>query len=84
MADLRGALLAAAEEAEKMQDQIDANEADLRNTQAELENTRQLLINTRNLVEELYTKNEGLKKKLINAGELMHNMAEILISATDL
>jgi hypothetical protein len=42
------------------------------------------LINTHNLVEELYTKNEGLKKKLINAGELMHNMAEILISATDL
>ena len=84
MADLRGALLAAAVEAEKMQDQIDANEADLRNTRAELENTRQLLIHTHNLVEELYTKNEGLKKKLIDAGKLMHNMAEILISATDL
>lgn len=84
MADLRGALLAAAEEAEKMQDQIDTNEVDLRNTQTELENTRQLLINTRNLVEELYTKNERLKKKLINAGELMHNMAETLLSAADL
>lgn len=84
MADLRGALLAVAEEAEKMQVQLDTNEVDLHNTQAELENTRQLLLNTRNLVEELYTKNEKLKKKLINAGELMHNMAEILISATDL
>lgn len=84
MADLYGALMAAAEEAEKMQDQIDANEADLRNTRAELENTRQLLLNTRNLVEELYTKNELLKKKLINVGELMHNMAETLLSAADL
>jgi hypothetical protein len=84
MADLRGALLAAAEEAEKMQDQIDANEADLRNTQAELENTRQLLIATRNLAEELYTKNEGLKQKLIDAGELMTQIAETLLSAADL
>lgn len=84
MADLRGALLAAADEAEKLQLQVEANEVDLNNTKAALDNTRQLLIHTRNLVEELYTKNEGLKKKLINAGELMHNMAEILISAADL
>ena len=84
MADLRGALLAAAEEAEKMQDQIDTNEVDLRNTRAELEKTRQLLIATRNLTEELYTKNEGLKQKLIDAGELMTQMAETLLSAADL
>jgi len=84
MADLRGALLAAAEEADKMQDQIDANEVDLRNTQAELENTRQLLLDTRCIVEELYNKNETLKRQLKNTGELMHNMAEILISAADL
>jgi len=66
MADLRGALLAAAEEADKMQDQIDANEVDLRNTQAELENTRQLLLDTRCIVEELYNKNETLKRQLKN------------------
>lgn len=84
MPDLRGALLAAAEEAEKMQDQINDNEVDLRNTQAELDNTRQLLINTRNLAEELYAKNEGLKKKLIATGELMIQMAETLLSAADL
>ena len=84
MADLRGALLAAVEEAEKMQDQIEANEVDLRDTRAELEDTRRLLIDTHNLVDELYAKNDRLKKKLISAGELMTQMAETLLSAADL
>ena len=70
MIDLRGALLAAAEEAEKLQQESAQNKA--------------MLDDTRNWVNEIYNQNYELKKKLKAAGELMQQMAETLISAAEI
>lgn len=69
MADLYGALLAAAEEAKKEND--------------ELENTKALLNDTRSQVNELYSQNYELKKKLKTFGELLQQIAKDLIEIGD-
>ena len=63
MADLRGALLAAAEEAEKLQKDLD------------LERTRISILEEH--VAYLETENNNLKTKLRNVGDLMRQAANI-------
>jgi phage shock protein A len=63
MADLRGALLAAAEEAEKLQKDLD------------LERTRILILDEH--VAYLENENNTLKTKLRNVGDLMRQVANI-------
>lgn len=70
MADLYGALLAAAEEAKKDKE--------------EHEELRKILLDTRDLVNELYSQNYELKKKLKTTGKILQEMAETLISTADL
>ena len=65
MADLYGALLAAAEEARKSKD--------------DLESTKALLNDTRSWVNELHAQNHELKQKLKVSGELLQQIAKDLI-----
>jgi septal ring factor EnvC (AmiA/AmiB activator) len=69
MADLYGALMAAAEEAKKEHE--------------ELEQTKAMLDDTRNWVTELYNQNHELKKKLKISGELLQQIAKDLIEIGD-
>jgi FixJ family two-component response regulator len=69
MADLYGALMAAAEEAKKEHD--------------EHEQTKVELKDLRGLVNELYCQNRDLKKKLKVSGELSQQIAKDLIEIGD-
>ena len=79
MAELRDVLLTAAEEAGKLQLELDDVEKRVSNSENCLENTRQLLLHTLEKVDNLQIQNKNLQTRLINAGVLLKQALEILL-----
>ena len=79
MADLRGALLAAAEEADKMQKEVDAQQARIDYLEVIVDEQQNKIYNLESHIDFVECENNKLITKLKNAADVMRSAMNIFL-----